>query len=77
MDYVCIIKEMPPKDRSSQMSLRLSASEARIRDALATHFGIDGSGVLRMGLLELARKEGITIPETKKSPEPKPRNASR
>jgi hypothetical protein len=50
------------------MTLRLSPSEAKIRDALAAHFGIDGSGVLRMGLLELARKEGITLPETKKKP---------
>lgn len=42
------------------MTLRLSALEADLRDALAVHYGIDAAGVMRMGLLELARKAGVT-----------------
>jgi len=47
------------------MTLRLSDEEEQLRDALATHLGTDGSGVMRQGLLKLAREEGITAPEAK------------
>lgn len=52
------------------MTLRLSDDEERLRDALANHLGTDGSGVMRQGLLKLARDEGITVEA--KHPRPKP-----
>lgn len=62
---VCIIKNMHPVERPHKMTLRLSDDEEKLRDALATHLGTDGSGVMRQGLLKLAREEGITIHEAK------------
>ena len=42
------------------MNLRLSTHEKNLRDGLAEHYGIDAAGVMRMGLLELARNAGVT-----------------
>ena len=50
------------------MTLRLSDEEEQLRDALAAHLGTDGSGVMRQGLLKLAREEGITVPEAPHKP---------
>lgn len=61
---VCIIETMP-LDRPEKMTIRLTHEEAKLRDELADHLGVDGSGVMRMGLLKLARAEGIPVPETK------------
>ena len=55
------------------MTLRLSDEEEQLRDALAGHLGTDGSGVMRQGLLTLARKEGIAVPETASKPKTKRR----
>jgi hypothetical protein len=55
------------------MTLRLSDAEEKLRDALAIHLGTDGSGVMRQGLLKLARDQGIAIPETHTRPAPKKR----
>ena len=44
------------------MSLRLSSNEARIRDLLSEHLGVDQAGVMRQALLRMARAEGITLP---------------
>lgn len=49
------------------MTIRLSDDEEKLRDLLADHLGIDGSGVMRQGLLKLAREEGITL----EAPHPK------
>lgn len=62
-----------PLDRPEKMTIRLTHEEAKLRDELADHLGVDGSGVMRMGLLKLARAEGIAVPETK----PKPSRKSR
>ena len=61
---------MPHHERPRKMTIRLSDDEERLRDLLADHLGIDGSGVMRQGLLKLAREEGITV-ETEKAPHPK------
>lgn len=46
--------------RPEKMNLRLSTHEKNLRDGLAEHYGIDAAGVMRMGLLELARNAGVT-----------------
>lgn len=58
-------------ERPNPMTVRLSDEEERLRDALELHLGIDGSGVMRQGLLRLGRAEGFTLPLTTKSPDPK------
>lgn len=70
---VCIINNMPSVERPHKMTLRLSDAEEKLRDALAIHLGTDGSGVMRQGLLKLARDQGIAIPETHTRPAPKKR----
>lgn len=61
-----IISNMPNPAREIKMTLRLTEEEARLRDALADHLGIDASGVLRMALLKLARAEGVAAPQPEK-----------
>lgn len=61
-----------PESRPKKMNLRLSETECELRDALAHHYGIDPSGVMRMGLWELARAAGIT-PEVLKKKKPEGR----
>lgn len=63
-----IINNMPNPVREVKMTLRLTEDEARLRDALADHLGIDASGVLRMALLKLARIEGVVAPQPEKEP---------
>ncbi len=58
--------------RPNRRTVRLSDEEAKLTELLATHLGTDGSGVVRQGLLKLAREEGVTVPESK--PKPKPKN---
>ena len=70
-ERVCIIERMAPDARSNTMTLRLTADEVELRDALAEHHGINGSGVMRMALRELARQEGIKL-----SPPEKPSQKS-
>jgi hypothetical protein len=53
------------------MTVRMTPEEESLRDSLAAHLGTDGSSVMRMALLKLARQEGITAPETVKAPHPK------
>ena len=55
------------------MTVRMTEDEAKLRDALADHFGLDGSGVMRMAMLKLAREEGISAQEgaAKKAAAPK------
>lgn len=69
---MCIIETMP-LDRPEKMTIRLTHEEAKLRDELADHLGVDGSGVMRMGLLKLARAEGIPVPEMKQKPSRKSR----
>jgi antitoxin component of RelBE/YafQ-DinJ toxin-antitoxin module len=58
---------MPSDERTEPITVRLTPHELKLRNALAKHLGIDFSGVMRMGLLKLAREEGITLPETTKA----------
>jgi hypothetical protein len=51
---------MPPIERTEKMTLRLTTDEALLRDVPAKHLGVKPSGVLRMGLLSLAKAEGIS-----------------
>lgn len=60
---------MASNEHSVQMSVKLSHEQVELRDKLAHHFGIDHAGVMRMGLLKLARAEGITLNEEKAAPE--------
>lgn len=53
------------------MTVRLSDDEERLRDALEVHLGVDGSGVMRQGLLRLGRAEGFIFPLETKEPDPK------
>jgi hypothetical protein len=55
------------------MTLRLSHNEEELRDALAEHLGTDASGVMRQGLLKLARDEGVTVESKHPRPMKKPR----
>ena len=57
--------------RPVKMTVRLSADEEKIRKLLETHLGVDGNGVMRHGMLDLARREGIKPPETEIRPDPK------
>lgn len=57
--------------RPVKMTVRLSAEEEKIRNMLEIHLGIDGNGVMRLGMLDLARREGIKPPETEIRPDPK------
>lgn len=52
---------MPESARAEKMTITLSKPEREIREALEDHYGIDGAGVMRMGLLELGREAGITF----------------
>lgn len=45
------------------MTVRLSDDEEALKKKLARHLGTDDSGVMRQGLLKLARDEGITVEE--------------
>lgn len=63
------MNDMPK--RTVKMTVRLSADEEKIRKRLETHLGVDGNGVMRQGMLDLARREGISLPETEKAPNPK------
>ena len=74
---VCIINDMPPVDRTEKMTIRLTPDECALRDALAEYLGVNPSGVMRQGLLRLARAEGIVLPETKKTPDPKARRGGK
>lgn len=56
--------------RPVKMTVRLSADEEKIRKLLETHLGVDGNGVMRHGMLDLARREGI-VPLNEKEPDPK------
>lgn len=73
----CIIRNMPPIDRPHKITVRLSEEEQKLRETLEAHFGTDGSGVMRMGMLKLAREEGIAIPHPKPQPAPKQKPKSR
>ena len=57
----CITIHMPPIERTEKMTLRLTTDEALPRDAFAKDLGVNPSGVLRMGLLRLAKIEGISL----------------
>ncbi len=57
----CITSDMPPIERTEKLTLALSTDEASLRDAFAKHLGVNPSGVLRMGLLRLAKTEGISL----------------
>ena len=59
-----IIEGMPVK-RAHLVAVRLSDEELRLRDLLAEHLGVNEAGVLRQGLLRLARAEGIELPPEK------------
>jgi hypothetical protein len=65
-----IIERMLKKreGREQRMTLRLTAEEAALRDLLAEHLGINHAGVMRQGMLELARAKGITLPRKKEKP---------
>lgn len=65
---------MPEAARPEKMTVMLSRTEREVRDALCDHYGIDGAGVMRMGLLELGRHAGITAESvaSKKKKAPKP-----
>ena len=52
---------MARMQRLKSMTLRLTVEEADLRDRLADHLGVDGSGVLRQALRKLALAEGIPI----------------
>jgi hypothetical protein len=64
---------MPPIERPHKIAVRLSDDEQKLKESLEAHFGTDGSGVMRMGMLKLARDEGIRIPEAKHDARPKRR----
>jgi predicted ArsR family transcriptional regulator len=60
------------------MTIMLSEKEEALRDELADHLGIDASGVMRQGMLDLARREGVTVQVAPHSPpraKPKGRRA--
>lgn len=61
-----IINDMPPFERTQKMTLRLTPEEVAMRDALAKELGINISGVLRMGLRELARIRGVNVEKAAK-----------
>lgn len=48
------------------MTVRLTDDEEEFRDAIAQHLGIDGSAVMRQGMLELGRSKGFEFPLKKK-----------
>jgi hypothetical protein len=56
-----LIIEAMSNGRTVAMTIRMTQHEAALRDALAEHLGIDGSGVMRQGMLELAREKGIVL----------------
>lgn len=74
-----IIRNMHPLERHEKITVRLSDEENSLLQQLTTHLGIDQSGVMRQGLLKLAREEGIVAREaareSKPKPAPKPRPA--
>lgn len=63
---------MPPIKRPHVMTVRLSDDELEFRHALVEHLGIDGSSVMRQGMLEFGRWLGFEFPLNKKKPRPKP-----
>lgn len=54
------------------MTVRLSDDEKDFRDALAEHLGIDGSSVMRQGMLEFGRAKGFEFPLKKNREKRKP-----
>lgn len=46
-----------------QISIRVSDTGKALLDALVDRLGVTQAGVIEMGLRELARKEGVSIPE--------------
>lgn len=62
---------MADVERHIKMTVRLSKDEEAIRDLLEVHLGTDGNSVMRQGMLDLARREGIKPPETTKRARPR------
>jgi hypothetical protein len=60
---------MPPIKRPVKMTLMLSEEEAAFRDELARQLGSDASAVTRQGMLDLGRRNGLTLPLAKASQE--------
>lgn len=58
---MCMHNQDMPAERKEVMTVKLSTEEIELRDVLAEHLGIDGSGVMRMALLELGRARGFDL----------------
>jgi hypothetical protein len=53
---------MAATERNIKMTVRLTRDEETIRKLLEVHLGTDGNSVMRQGMLDLARKEGVHLP---------------
>jgi tetrahydromethanopterin S-methyltransferase subunit H len=54
---------MAATERNVKMTVRLSRDEETIRKLLEIRLGTDGNSVMRQGMLEMAERKGIHLPQ--------------